>query len=226
MLGLVGASHLPTEFVNAVRNIRMRGSLAKINYAVSSLPAFRALAERDRRQQEASLAGCVRLCPGLNVLEQAFDAAKYGRYHEEPWIELTIPSLLDPALTPASRHVVSAYVQFAPYELRGSTWDLERDRFGDLATRAIEKYAPGFAQSIIARQVITPADLERVHGLTGGQIFHGELALDQLYVGRPLLGWARYDTPVRRLFLCGVGTHPGAGLDGRSGWLAAKAVRA
>jgi phytoene dehydrogenase-like protein len=224
MLGLVGPDHLPARVAEDLRNIRMRGTLAKINYAVSSLPAFRGLADRDPAEQQASLSGCVRLCRGIDALERAFDAAKYGRCSEEPWIELNIPSLLDPSLAPHGHHVVSAYVQFAPYALRDTTWDVERDRFGDVATRTIEAFAPGFGRSVLARQIITPLDLERDHGLTEGQIFQGELALDQLFVARPLLGWAQYTTPVRGLYLCGAGTHPGTGLDGRSGWLAAKAI--
>ncbi|HVH25605.1 MAG TPA: NAD(P)/FAD-dependent oxidoreductase [Vicinamibacterales bacterium] len=224
LLGLVGPGHLPAHVSENLRHIRMRGTLAKINYAVSSLPAFRGLAARDPAQQEAALSGCVRLCHGIDALERAFDAAKYGRSSDEPWIELNIPSLLDRSLAPHGHHVVSAYVQFAPYVLRGSTWDTERDRFGDAATRTIEQFAPGFARSIVARQIITPLDLERDHGLTEGQIFQGELALDQLFLARPLLGWAQYGTPIRSLYLCGVGTHPGAGLDGRSGWLAAQSI--
>ena len=120
--------------------------------------------------------------------------------------------------------MISAYVQFAPYCLRGKTWDGERDRLGDVVTRTIDAYAPGFASTVMARQVITPLDLERTYGLTGGHIFHGELALDQFFVTRPLLGWARYATPIDRLYLCGSGTHPGTGLNGRSGALAAKEI--
>jgi phytoene dehydrogenase-like protein len=160
----------------------------------------------------------------MDAIERAFDAAKYGRYAEEPWIELTIPSIADPDLAPAGQHVVSAYVQFAPYNLRGAGWDAERDHLGDVATRTISRYAPGFDRSVVARQVITPLDLERTYGLTGGHIFHGELALDQLFIARPLLGWAGYRTPIRNLFMCGSGTHPGTGLDGRSGRLAAKEI--
>ena len=197
----------------------MRGTLAKVNYAVSELPRFQGLGEKP----EAALSGCVRLAPTLDVIERAFDAAKYGGYSEEPWIELAIPSIGDPSLAPKG-HVVSAYVQFAPYHLRGTTWDAERDRLGDAATRTISRYAPGFERSIVARQVITPLDLERDYGLTGGHIFHGELALDQLFVSRPVFGWARRRTPIENLFLCGSGTHPGTGLDGRSGRLAAKQI--
>ncbi len=223
-LGLVDPDHLTPEFRRHVQNIRMRGTLAKINYAVSSLPGFTGLRALDDRRRAAALSGCVRLCPDTDVAERAFDAAKYGGYGDELVIELTIPSIADPTLAPAGRHVVSAYVQYAPYHLRGTTWDAEREHFGDTATRTIAKYAPGFDRSVLGRSVITPIDLERRGGLTGGHIFHGELALDQLFVARPLLGWARYRTPIKNLYLCGSGTHPGAGLDGRSGALAASEI--
>jgi phytoene dehydrogenase-like protein len=202
----------------------MRGALAKVNYALSSLPAFTSLSGLERAQQAAALSGCVRLGPSMDALERAFDAAKYGRYAEEPWIEIAFPSIADPALAPSGQHVASAYVQFAPYSLRDSAWDVERDRFGAVTTRTIAKYAPGFERSILAQHVITPLDLERTYGLTGGQIFHGELALDQLLFSRPVLGWARYRTPIRNLYLCGSGVHPGTGLDGRSGAVAAKEI--
>jgi phytoene dehydrogenase-like protein len=224
LLDLVDPVHLPPELAGAVRHIRMRGSLAKINFAVSSLPPFTGAGGSDRQEREAALSGWVRLCPGLDALERAFDAAKYGGYSDDPWIELAIPSILDPGLAPPGQHVVSAYVQFAPYSLRETTWDRERDHLADVATATIARYAPGFEQSVVARQVITPMDLETTYGLTGGQIFHGELALDQLLSARPLLGWAHYATPIRNLFLCGVGSHPGTGLDGRAGMLAARQV--
>lgn len=224
LLGLVDPVHLPPEFVHGIQNIRMRGSLAKVNYAVSSLPRLVSGGASDRHEQEAALSGWVRLCPGMDALERAFDAAKYGGYANEPWIELAIPSILDPSLAPAGRHVVSAYVQFAPYNLRGTTWDRERERLADVATATIARYAPGFGQSVVARQIITPMDLESTYGLTGGQIFHGEIALDQLLSARPLPGWARCLTPIRNLFLCGAGTHPGTGIDGRAGMLAARQV--
>jgi phytoene dehydrogenase-like protein len=218
LLQLIDHVHLSPEFRRRVQNIRMRGALAKINYAVSSLPAFPGAGSPE------ALSGCVRIGPTLDTIERAFDAAKYGRFSDEPWIELTLPSIADPALAPARHHVASAYVQFAPYQLRGTTWDAERDRLADAATRTIDRYAPGFARSVVARQIITPLDLERTYGLTGGHVFHGELALDQLFVARPLFDYARHDTPVRRLYLCGSGTHPGTGLDGRAGWLAAREI--
>ncbi|HEY1909494.1 MAG TPA: NAD(P)/FAD-dependent oxidoreductase [Vicinamibacterales bacterium] len=222
LLGLVGATHLGPEFVRRMQNLRSHGTLAKVNYAVDALPRFTSLRFRQASEQAAALSGRIRLASGVDTIERAFDAAKYGGFAEEPWIELTIPSITDPALAPPGRHVVSAYVQYAPYHLRGSNWDSERDRLGDVATQTIARYAPGFESSIVGREVVTPLDLERSYGLTGGHIFHGELALDQFFVTRPLLGWARYATPIENLFLCGSGTHPGTGLDGRSGALAAR----
>jgi phytoene dehydrogenase-like protein len=224
LLGLVDPIQLAPETLRRVQNIRAHGTLAKVNYAVSALPVMPALASHDASHQTAALSGRVRLAADIDHIERAFDAAKYGSFSADPWIELTVPSVLDPDLAPRGQHVVSAYVQYAPYHLRGTTWDVERDRLGDAATRAIERYAPGFASTIVAREVITPLDLERTYGLTGGHIFHGELSLDQLFVTRPLLGWARYRTPIRNLYLCGSGTHPGTGLNGMSGANAARAI--
>ena len=222
LLGLVDPVDLSPEFIRRVSQIRARGTLAKVNFAVDALPRFTSLA--GRQTEQAALSGRIRLASDVDAIERAFDAAKYGAFSAEPWIELTIPSILDQSLAPAGRHVISAYVQYAPYRLRHGDWDAERDRLGDTAARAIARYAPGFAESIVAREVITPLDLERRFGLTGGHIFHGELALDQAFVARPLLGWSSYATPIRSLYLCGSGTHPGTGLNGRSGALAAQAV--
>jgi phytoene dehydrogenase-like protein len=224
LLDLVGPLHLDPELVRRVQNIRMHGTLAKVNFAVSRLPRLTALASTSDAERMAAMSGRIRLSHEIDDIERAFDAAKYGRFSERPWIELTLPSLSDPALAPPGQHVVSAYVQYAPYHLRGATWDEERDRLADTATRTIEHDAPGFTASIVAREAITPLDLERTYGLTGGHIFHGELALDQLFVTRPVLGWARYATPIRGLYLCGSGTHPGTGLNGRSGALASAAI--
>jgi phytoene dehydrogenase-like protein len=259
LLGLVDPMHLTPELMQRVKNIRAHGTLAKVNYAVSALCRFSGLAALGGQQTEA-LSGRIRLNRNIDAIERAFDAAKYGAYSTEPWIELTIPSLNDPALAPDGQHVVSAYVQYAPYQLRGEgrsedlrhakgsdgrtedlphmqrgsedprrsgdarLWDRERDALGRVVTDTIAAYAPGFASTIVAQQVITPLDLERTYGLTGGHIFHGELALDQFFVTRPLLGWAHHQTPIRNLFLCGSGTHPGTGLTGRSGALAAKEI--
>ena len=218
LLRLVDPIHLAPEVVRRVQNIRAHGTLAKINYAVSSLPRFTGVSDT------AALSGRIRLARDIDSVERAFDAAKYGGFADEPWIELTIPSLTDSFLAPPGAHVISAYVQYAPYHLRGTTWDAERDRLGDAATRTVGRYAPGFESSVVQREVMSPLDLERDYGLTGGHIFHGELALDQWFVTRPLLGFARYATPIPNLYLCGSGAHPGTGLDGRSGQLAAKEI--
>jgi phytoene dehydrogenase-like protein len=214
---LVDPAYLEPEFIRRVQNIRAQGTLAKVNYAVSALPRFVGV-------DGDALSGRIRLAARLDTMERAFDAAKYGALAAEPWIELTIPSVGDPSLAAGAGHVVSAYVQYAPYRLRDSSWDIQRDRLGDVATQLIEQYSPGFASTVVGRQVITPLDLERKYGLTGGHIFHAELALDQFFVARPTLGWARYRTPIANLFLCGAGTHPGAGATGRSGALAAKEI--
>ena len=198
---------------------------------VQSMPGAGGLKALAYEYNVAQKDGSVLAVPHAEVLQETvlnekarFDAAKYGACSDAPWIELTLPSLSDPSLVTVGTHVISAYVQYAPYHLRGTTWDAERDRLGAIATHTIAKYAPGFESTVVAREVITPLDLERTYGLTGGHIFHGEIALDQYFVTRPLLGWARYETPIRQLFLCGSGTHPGTGLNGRSGAIAAKAI--
>jgi phytoene dehydrogenase-like protein len=202
----------------------MRGALTKINFAVSTLPRFAALAGSNESHRTGALSGWIRLARDVDAIERAFDASKYGRLADEPLLELAIPSLVDPDLAPRGQHVVSAYAQFTPLELRGTTWEAERDRFADNVARTIGNYAPGFEGTIVGRDIITPLDLERRYGLTGGHIFHGELALDQLLLARPLLDWARYLTPIHNLYLCGGGTHPGTGLDGRAGALAARII--
>jgi len=224
LLGLVDPMELSPDVIRRATNFRAHGTLAKINFAVDALPAFTSLSSRDAGERGAALSGRVRLAKDVGAIERAFDAAKYGGFADEPWIELTIPSILDPSLAPPGKHVVSAYVQYAPYHLRGTTWDARRDRLADAAVRTIARYAPDFPKLVLAREIVTPLDLERTYGLTGGHIFHGELALDQLFVARPMLGWPSYAAPIRNLYLCGSGTHPGTGLSGRSGALAARAV--
>ena len=217
-LTLCDADHLPPEFLWRIKHYRSRGTLAKVNLALSALPSFTG-ASREM------LAGRVRLAPDLDYLERAFDHAKYGRFSTEPWIEFTIPSLDDPTLAPGGAHVLSAYAQFAPYTLRDGDWDTSREALGETVIRTLSQYAPGIAPLIVARQVITPLDLERGWGLTGGHIFHGELSLDQFFTMRPLLGFGQYRTPIDGLFLCGSGAHPGTGLTGGSGMNAAREVR-
>ena len=216
-LSLCEADHLPPEFSWRISHYRSRGTLAKVNFALSALPSFTG-ASREM------LARRVRLAPDLDYLERAFDHAKYGRHSSHPWIEFTIPSIDNPGLAPAGAHVLSAYAQFAPYQLRDTNWDAEREPFGDIVAGTLEQYAPGFASTVVARQVLTPLDLERGWGLTGGQIFHGELSLDQFFTMRPLLGFGGHRTPIRGLFLCSSGSHPGTGLTGGSGANAAAVV--
>ncbi len=217
LLSLCDADYLPPEFSWRMTHYRSRGTLAKVNFALSALPAFSG-ATREM------LAGRVRLAPDLDYLERAFDHAKYGRYSSQPWIEFTVPSIDNPALSPGGAHVLSAYAQFAPYDLRDTNWDAEREPFGNLVAATLERYAPGFSSLVVARQTLTPLDLERGWGLTGGQIFHGELSLDQFFTMRPLLGFGDHHTPIRGLFLCSSGTHPGTGLTGGSGANAAAVV--
>jgi phytoene dehydrogenase-like protein len=216
-LTLCDAEHVPPEFLWRMKHYRSRGTLAKVNLALSALPNFTG-ATREM------LAGRVRLAPDIDYLERAFDHAKYGRFSPDPWIEFTIPSLGDPTLAPPGAHVLSAYAQFAPYSLRDGGWDQSRDALGDTVIKKLAEYAPDLPQLMVDRQVLTPLDLERGWGLTGGHIFHGELSLDQFFTMRPLLGFGQYQTPIKGLFLCGSGSHPGTGLTGGSGMNAAREI--
>ncbi len=216
-LGLCDPTDLAPEFLWRMRNYRAHGTVAKLNLALSALPTFTGV---DRE----SLTARVRIAPEIDYLERAFDHSKYGRFSPEPYVELTIPSVLDPSLTSNGGHVLSAYVQFAPYVLREGSWDEQREHLARTAIDTLERHAPGLRSLIVAQQVITPLDLERDYGLTGGHIFHGELALDQMLTMRPLLGWGQYRTPIRDLYLCGSGTHPGTGLTGGSGANAAREI--
>jgi len=219
-LQLIDPSHLGPDFVGRVRNYRARGVLAKVNLALSGLPTFTAL--KKTGDASAALAGQIHIGPEIDYLERAFDASKYGHFSAEPYLEAVIPSLSDLGLAPAGQHVMSIYAQFAPYKLRGSEWGRESEALGDRVVDTLARYAPDLPGLILHRQVLTPVDLEERLGLTGGHVFHGELALDQLFSLRPLLGWAAYRTPLARLYLCGSGTHPGAGLTGASGANAAR----
>ncbi len=224
-LQLCEADHLPPEFLWRIKHYRSRGTLAKVNLALSALPSFSG-ATREM------LNGRVRLAPDLDYLERAFDHAKYGRFSTAPWIEFTIPSIGDPTLAPPGAHVLSAYAQFAPYQLRNQEsgignqelWESQRDALGDCVVKTLTQYAADLGSLIVERQTLTPLDLERGWGLTGGQIFHGELSLDQFFTMRPLLGFGRYRTPIKGLYLCGSGAHPGTGLTGGSGMNAAREI--
>ena len=212
---------LAPEFLWRMRNYRSFGTLAKINLALSAMPTFHGVPIAKR------WAARIRVAPDIDYLERAFDHSKYGRYSPEPYVEITVPSVLDPSLAPKGAHVLSAYVQFAPYDLRDRPMGRpSARRFARAAIDTIERYAPALRSLIVAQQVITPLDLERTYGFTGGHIFHGELALDQLLEMRPLLGWGRYRSPIKNLYLCSSGTHPGTGLTGGSGANAAREMLA
>jgi phytoene dehydrogenase-like protein len=201
-----------------VENIRTPGTVAKVNMALDGLPAFEA-ADGDER-----LRGRIVLAQGIDDLERAFDASKYGRISERPFLEATIPSLLDPSLAPPGRHVMSVLVQWAPYRLEDGTWDQRRDELGDLVLKRLDEVAPGLSGMVTERQVLTPVDLERDYGLTEGHPMHGELSLDQFFAWRPMFGYARYRMPVRGLYLCGAGAHPGGGITGGPGANAAREI--
>jgi len=220
-LKLLDPMHLGPDFVVKMQNYRCAGNLAKVNLALDGVPQFTAL--KQVGASAAALAGRIHIGPEIDYLERAFDACKYGKFSEQLYLEAAIPSLSDPSLAPAGKHVMSIYAQFAPYALREG-WANQRNALGDAVVKTLAAYAPQLPEMILHRQVITPVDLEEHYGLTGGHIFHGELALDQLFTMRPLLGWARYRTPIDGLYLCGNGTHPGAGLTGQSGANAAREI--
>jgi phytoene dehydrogenase-like protein len=218
-LKLVEPTYLDPHFLLQVRNIRSRGTVAKINLALDALPTF-----RNSTKEATALGGVIHIGAPLDYLERAADDAKYGRFSRAPFLQIAIPSIADPSLAPAGKHVMSVWMQSAPYNLRGGNWNEQRDALGEAVIKVIEEYAPGFKSSILHRQVLTPLDLEETYGLTGGHIYHAEMALDQIFFMRPVPGWARYRTPIKNLFLCGSGTHPGGGITGLPGYYAAKVI--
>jgi phytoene dehydrogenase-like protein len=215
-LNLLEPTYLDPQFLLQVKNIRSRGTVAKINLALDRLPAF--------SNQAHDLDGIIHIGPTLDYLERAADDAKYGRFSNQPFLEITIPSIADPSLAPAGKHVMSVWMQSAPYHLRESTWAKERDALGAAVVNAIAAHAPGFKETILHQQILTPVDLEQTYSLTGGHLYHAEMALDQMFFMRPIPGWARYRTPIENLFLCGSGTHPGGGVTGLNGYYAAKTI--
>jgi phytoene dehydrogenase-like protein len=219
LLGLMDPVELEPGFLARIRSYRTAGTVAKINLALSALPEFTAL-PADKR----GLGGFIHIAPELDYLERAFDASKYGKWSPRPYLDITIPSVTDPTLAPAGAQVMSITVQYAPYHLKNASWSDESAPFADTVIDLLAEYAPNLRSLILHREVITPVDLEETYGLTGGHIFHGELALDQLFTMRPLLGWARYRAPIDGLYLCGSGTHPGYGVSGLSGLNAAREI--
>jgi phytoene dehydrogenase-like protein len=219
LLGLVDPIDLDPGFLTKARNYRAPGTTAKINLALGGVPSFRGVAN------PADLRGRIHIGPSVDYLERAFDASKYGDISSDPYLDVTIPSLHDASLAPEGRHVMSVYVQYAPYKLKkGQDWDGMRDLLAQTVMRTLERYAPGIGSMVEHQQVITPLDLEGTYGFTGGHILHGEPSLDQLFTMRPILGWAQYRTPIEGLYLCGAGTHPGGGLTAGSGQNAGREI--
>src|ERR1700693_576734 len=214
LLKLVDPTHLSPDFVMKLQHYRMPGTVAKVNLALAGLPEFTAL---KGASDASALSGRIHIGTEIDYLERAFDECKYGNFSKQPYLEITIPSITDPSLAPPGKHVMSIYMQYAPYKLKGSDWDSQRVALGDTVVRTLAQYAPRLPELILTHQIITPQDLEDTYGLTGGNIFHGELALDQFFTMRPLLDWARYQTPIERLYLCGSGTHSATALTGGSG---------
>ena len=218
-LQMVGTEHLPDDFVADVRRYKFRGSSGKVNLALDALPDFTCLPGPG-----AHLRGAVSISPSIEYMERAYDEAKYGRYSRRPYIDVVIPSLTDPSVAPPGKHVMSCFVQYAPYHLKEGTWDEHKDAFGETVINTIAEYAPNIKNVILHRQVLTPLDLEREWGLTEGNIFQGELTLEQLFFLRPAPGWAQYRTPVANLYMCGSATHPGGGIMGAPGRNAARRI--
>jgi phytoene dehydrogenase-like protein len=217
-LRLLEERDLPADFVEAIRHFRIEGTSCKINLALNGLPEFTSYPGAPGPHHRATM----HICPSIEYVERAWDDAKYGRPSERPLLELTVPTMYDPTLAPPGKHIMGIFLQYAPYTLREGTWDDLREPFGDRVIGLIEEYAPNIRSIVEHRQVLTPLDLERRFGITGGNIFHGEMSLDQMFVMRPVAGWARYRTPVTGLFLCGSGAHPGGGVMGAPGYNCAR----
>ena len=219
-LKMVGEKNLDDEFLTKIKRYKLRGSSGKVNLAVDRLPEFSCRAGSEH------LRGDIAICPGIDYLERAYDEAKYGDFSRRPYINMVVPSIVDPSIAPPGKHIISCFVQYAPYHIKEGAehWPERREAFGDAVVDTLAEYVPGLKESILYRQVLTPWDLEQEFGLTEGNIFHGELSPEQLLFQRPTSGWARYRTPIRDLWLCGSGAHPGGGVLGAPGELAAKTM--
>jgi phytoene dehydrogenase-like protein len=216
---MIEGRHLNPEFVSQVNNFKIRGSSAKVNLALDGLPNFTSLPGSGPH-----LAGAISISPTIDYIERAYDDAKYGDFSRRPYLDIIIPSTLDPSMAPPGKHVMSIFVQYAPYQLKTGTWPERREELGDTVIDTLSEYAPNLKDIILHRQVVTPWDLEQEFGLTEGNIFQGELTLDQLFFLRPLPGWAKYRTPIKSLYMCGACTHPGGGVMAASGRLAAQEI--
>jgi phytoene dehydrogenase-like protein len=221
LLNLIDPAEFDPSFLSKIQHYRAPGVSAKINLALSGLPSFVGVENGDA---PARLSGRIHVGPDIDYLERAFDAAKYGNYSPAPYMDITIPSLTDPTLAPAGAHVMSVSMQYAPYKLNEGDWHSRRAEFADNVIEKLTAYAPNLKEITVGRQVITPLDLEQTYGLSGGHIHHGELTLDQSFTFRPIIGWAQYRTPIKGLYLCGAGTHPGGGVTGAPGANAAREI--
>jgi phytoene dehydrogenase-like protein len=219
-LRLVEPEYLTPEFRKSIEHFRVEGTSLKMNLALDGLPDFLALPGRPGPQHGATM----HICPSIEYVERAWDDAKYGRPSQNPLIEMTCPTMYDPELAPAGKHIMGIFLQYAPYTLRGATWDELREPYGDRILDVISEYAPNMKSIVRERQVLSPLDLERRFGIAGGNIFHGEMSLDQMFVLRPVAGYARYKTPVEGLWLCGSGAHPGGGVMGAPGFNATREI--
>jgi phytoene dehydrogenase-like protein len=219
-LELAGERHLPAGFADAIRRFRFRGTSAKVNLALDALPDFACL----RGGPSTALRGAISISPSVEYLERAYDQGKYGEFSRRPYMDIVIPSMIDPGMAPPGKHVMSIFAQYAPYHLKGGWTDAQREAFGDAVVETLAEYAPNLKSIILHRQVVTPADIERMVGISEGNIFHGELSLQQMFFLRPVPEWAKYRTPIDGLWQCGSGTHPGGGVMGAPGRLAALEV--
>jgi phytoene dehydrogenase-like protein len=218
-LEIVDRRELPGDFVEDITRFRFQGTSAKVNFALDGLPAFPAL--RDRIDQ---FGGFINIGPTMEYLERAYDDAKYGWYSSRPYIDGAIQSVIDPDMAPPGKHVMSNFIQYAPYELRDGDWDAERDKFADTVQSTLESFFPGFSDLVLHREVVTPLDIERTVGLSEGNIFAGEFLAPQMYFFRPAPGWSQYCTPIDGYYQCGSGTHPGGCVMGAPGKLASQRI--
>src|SRR6184192_1824291 len=217
---MAGAENLPSDFVDDVKRYKFRGSSGKVNLALDALPDFKCLPGPGEH-----LRGAISISPSVEYMEKAYNDAKYGRYSRRPYIDMVIPTLTDPSVAPPGKHILSCFVQYAPYKLRpGLNWDDQKEAFGNNVIDTISEHAPNIKDIILHKQVVTPLDLEREWGLSEGNIFQGELSLEQLFFLRPVPGWAQFRTPIKNLYMCGSATHPGGGIMGAPGRLAAMEI--
>ena len=219
-LQLADPQDLEPEFLQAIRHYRVEGTSLKMNLALDGLPDFTALPGTPGPQHGATM----HICPSIDYVERAWDDAKYGRPSQNPLLEMTCASMYDDSLAPKGKHLMGIFLQYAPYTLRDASWDDLREPYGDRVLEVISEYAPNMRDIVQERQVLSPLDLERRFGISGGNIFHGEMGLDQMFVLRPVAGWARYKTPIDGLWLCGSGAHPGGGVMGAPGYNAAREI--